>query len=371
MRLTLQTMFIGIFLLFVCSVQGQDPQFSQFYNSSLYYNPATAGMTQDLRFLSSYRNLWANVPGDLSTYFVSMDYQWTEKNVGLGFLMMGDNEGFSNLRTQRFELIYSYRIQSEDKMLQLGMSAFSLNIRNFNTENLVFTDQLDPIYGIVQESSFMHDDIETKVYPDWNVGMVYRQNFKNRLITPTIGLSASHIFRPRISVLNNDARLPVKYVLHANVMTQVVFNGQDPMKRKFAFLSPGFVYEYQKPFQTFSIGSGFDLFPLRFGLWFRNRRMIPEAHSYNSVVFMAGTIIPLSLNHHLFIDYSFDSTISSLEFASGGAHEITLIYNIALPERKGQKVCYDEWWRARKGIIHYPKSMKKQVKKSPRNAPSR
>ncbi|MBE0654395.1 MAG: PorP/SprF family type IX secretion system membrane protein, partial [Bacteroidales bacterium] len=255
----------GIFgtLLFIFSgLQAQDPQFSQFYNNSLYYNPATAGITQDLRFSSSYRNLWSNIPGDLSTYFISIDYQWSEKNMGLGFLMLSDNEGLHHLRTQRMEFIYSYRLQSKYRMLQFCMTAFSINFRDFKNNDFVFTDQLDPIYGVVQQSSFVQDEIEPVIYPDWNIGLVYRQNFIRRRMTPTIGFSASHIFRPNISFLNNEIRLPIKYVLHANMLTQVTINNDDVWKRKFAFINPGFVYEYQDPFQTFTIGSGFDVFPI-------------------------------------------------------------------------------------------------------------
>jgi len=348
----------GLFLCFVSSIRAQDPQFSQFYNSSLYYNPATAGISQDLRFSSSYRNLWSNIPGDISTYYFSADYQWTKKNVGLGFLMLSDNAGHNNLRTQRFELVYSYRIQSRNKMLQFGMTAFSLNIRDLKDKNFVFIDQLDPLHGVVQQSSFIHEGIEPKVYPDWNVGMVYRQNFVRAKTTPTIGFSASHIFRPNISLLKDKARLPVKYVFHTSVLTQVTFNKGNVLNRKFAFLSPGFVYEYQNPFQTFTIGTGFDMYPLRFGLWFRNRSIIPGEHTYNSVIALAGVVIPISMNHNLMIDYTYDSTISSLEFAAGGAHEITVIYNISLPEKRRSVPCYHEWWRARRGVVHYPKNLK-------------
>jgi hypothetical protein len=64
------------------------------------------------------------------------------------------------------------------------------------------------------------------------------------------------------------------------------------------------------------------------------------------VIINAGIEIPISLNHSLLIDYSYDSTISKLEFTSGGAHEITLIYNVLLPQKKG--VCYTEWWKKKK-----------------------
>ncbi len=125
-NIQLRSCIWGLLIILSTGIHAQDPQFSQFYNSSLYYNPATAGITQDLRFSSSYRNLWSNIPGDLSTYFLSVDYQLTKKNMGLGFLMLGDNEGLNNQSTQRFELIYSYRIQSRNKLLQFGMTVFFL-----------------------------------------------------------------------------------------------------------------------------------------------------------------------------------------------------------------------------------------------------
>ena len=123
-------------------------------------------------------------------------------------------------------------------------------------------------------------------------------------MTPTIGFSASHILRPDISLVNNKVRLPVKYVVHANLLTQVIFNEGIVSKRKVAYLNPGFVYEYQKPFQTFTIGTGFDLDPFRFGMWFRNQSSFYEVYKYNSVIINAGIVIPISVNHSLIIDYS-------------------------------------------------------------------
>jgi len=333
-------------------LQGQDPQFSQFYNSSIYYNPATAGITRDLRISSSYRKLWSKIPGDLSTYFISADYQWSKRNVGLGFLMLNDNEGLYNLRTQRAEFIFSYRaIDSKDRMLQFGMTVFSINKKDFDDKNFIFADQLDPIYGVIQASSFLGEAIEPVIYGDWNAGVVYRQNFTRHKMTPTIGFSASHLTRPDISFVNSDAvKLPVKYVVNGSLLTQITFDNPIASKFKVAYLNPGFVYEYQEPLHTFTIGSGFDLDPFRLGMWFRNQSFFSEETvRFNSVIINAGIVIPVSSNRHLasdlIIEYTYDSTISKLEFASGGAHEISLIYNVSLPEKKG--ICFTEWWKKR------------------------
>jgi type IX secretion system PorP/SprF family membrane protein len=348
---------LGLLSLFVSLFNGinaQDPQFSQFYNTSLYYNPASAGLFQDLRISSSYRNIWSNIPGDISTYFFSIDYQWTKKNIGLGLLMLSDNEGLNNLRTQRFELIYSYRIQSKYRLLQFGMSVFSINIRDLKNKDFVFVDQLDPVNGIVQESSFIHDKIEPKVYPDWNAGLIYMQTSRRHNFTQTYGFSASHIFTPNISLLNDKVNLPVKYVFHANFITQIVIHNNDIWKRKYAFIKPGFIYEYQNPLHTFTIGSGFDIYPIRLGTWFRNQS-VTNKFNFNSVIVLIGVVVPIYLNHNIIIDYTYDSTISKLEFASGGAHEITVTYNISLPDKKRAMPCFNEWWRAKAGFAHYSK----------------
>lgn len=346
----LKLVLCGFMIFSVNVLKSQDPQFSQFYNSSIYYNPATAGLNRDLRFSSTYRDLWSRIPGDLSTYFISADYQWSRKNIGVGFLMLSDNEGLNRIRTKRMELVYSYRVlQDQDRMLQLGMSVFSINMRDFRNSDFIFTDQLDPVLGVVRQSSFLNDEVEPVVYPDWNAGMVYRQNLLNN-ITPTIGISVSHILRPNISFVNNVFRLPVKYVVNGNLLTRVVFNKGKVGRIRGALMNPGFVYEYQKPFQTFTFGSGFDVEPLRFGMWFRNRSLFADdVYKINSIIMHAGIVMSSGSNHDLIIDYTYDSTISKLEFASGGAHEITIIYNISLPERKGAVECYKEWWRELRG----------------------
>jgi len=354
----LKPVLLGLMAFSFTVLKSQDPQFSQFYNSSIYYNPATAGITRDLRFLSTYRNLWSKIPGDLSTYYLSADYQWSEKNIGIGFLVLNDNGGYHRIRTNRIELVYSYRmIQEKNKILQVGMSVFSLNFRNLQNNDFIFTDQLDPIGGVVRQSTFVNDGLEQVIYPDWNAGLVYRQNYfwESYKMTPTIAVSVCHILRPNISFVNNIVRLPVKFVVNGNLLTQFILNNDKaPARDKIVLANPGFIYEYQKPFQTFSIGSGFDMEPFRIGLWFRNRSLFSDdVYKFNSIVINAGFVLPFSSEHDLIIDYTYDSTISKLEFASGGAHEITLIYNISLPEKIGPIKCYNEWWKELRRRAHY------------------
>lgn len=353
--------FVLIWTGSLAGLNAQDPQFSQFYNNMMYYNPATVGLTQDFRVTSTYRRLWKNIPGDLSSSFFTIDHQISNINTGLGFLMLNNSEGTENLRNQRFELFYSYRIPTgQYSILQMGMTVFSLNVSDFTTDGLVFSDQLDPVHGDQGVTSFVKANEDPKVYPDWNIGIVFKKNFiRNRhyFLTPTVGYSWNHITRPNVSLVGNDEiRLESKHVVHFNALARMRFRSNNKMKRKEAFINPGIIYETQGPFKTMSLGSSFEFFPLRFGIWFRNNPYeSSEILNYNSVIILAGCVIPLVLNHNLIIDYTYDSTVSSLEFSSGGAHEVSLLYNISLPEKKRQADCPDftEWWRPGRGLSYY------------------
>lgn len=362
----MKTLSIGPIYVSLClflagnSLFGQDPQFSQFFNNTMYYNPAVTGIDKDLRVSTAYRDLWKNIPGDLATYFISVDYQLTKKPIGLGLLMFNDQEGLHNLRTQRFETFFSYRFSCmKGNQTQLGISIISLNIRDISDDGFVFVDQLNPVHGVVQESSYISSFEDPKVYADWNFGFVTRQNFtRNRqfFMTPTIGFSVSHLTRPNISLLEQDVRLPFKVVAHANVLTRVMINREKPWKRKMGLLNPGFIWERQGEFQTTTVGSGFDVYPVRLGAWFRNTDYSSaQSVRYNAIVLLAGVIVPLANHHNLIIDYTYDTTISHLEFASGGAHEIMVIYNLSLPEKKTDLDCpvFNEWWRLGKGTMRY------------------
>ena len=351
------------------SLKAQDPQFSQFYNNSLYYNPSTIGIlyhnpstvnsssiipvnpgaryvdpatsdiSSNIRFTSSYRKQWRNIPGDLSNYYVSVDYlllkrnkngKELKKNIGIGFLALSDNEGLNNLSTQRFETMFTYRLRlNNTSMLQFGMTIFSLNTRGLKNSNFVFTDQLDPLHGVVQQSSFIHDKIKTKTYSDWNVGMTYRKhyNFRHKnFLMPTLGFSVSHITRPNISLLENETHLPIKFVVHSSFLTRI--KGHFMAQRRYTYLNPGFIYENQEQFNSLTIGVDCDMYPARLGIWFRNNRFSTQLYKYNSVIVHAGAYVPF-MDKTLLIDYTFDSTVSKLEFASGGSHELTLQYNIS------------------------------------------
>src|SRR5690606_16359111 len=88
-------------IYFLCTsvAHGQDPVFSQFYTSSLYLNPALAGLEKDIAIGMNYRSQWtsANVP--FRTFQVSAIYPLVQQGVrikhieSVGTTLLSDEAG--------------------------------------------------------------------------------------------------------------------------------------------------------------------------------------------------------------------------------------------------------------------------------------
>ena len=70
---------IGIFFftfLYAVAVYGQDPVYSQYYNSPILMNPAFAGNTRGALVSTTYRNQWPSINNAYTTYSVTYDQRW-------------------------------------------------------------------------------------------------------------------------------------------------------------------------------------------------------------------------------------------------------------------------------------------------------
>ena len=62
---------------------GQDPQFSQFYSTPLYLNPAFTGNTIQGRVGGNYRKQWQGIPGAFTSYTFFYDHNLDRFNSNL------------------------------------------------------------------------------------------------------------------------------------------------------------------------------------------------------------------------------------------------------------------------------------------------
>ena len=88
-----------IFLLAMVTAletMAQDPQFTQFYASPMFLNPAFTGLTYEHRFTANYRNQWPGIKKAFSTYMATYDYNISNLNINGLFNYSNSNTSNNN-----------------------------------------------------------------------------------------------------------------------------------------------------------------------------------------------------------------------------------------------------------------------------------
>lgn len=299
----------------------QDPNFSQFYNNPVYYNPGMTAIGNGFTFRSHARSLWTPIPGKFDTYSASFEAEAINK-VGLGVLAYSDVAGEGLLRTTGGNLYYSYRaVDTRNFIFQVGFSGGVIN-KYVDWTKFTFSDQLDEVFGKINNSTFIQPNFNSTTYADFGSGFALRFNNKSRKSGTsykrsivTIGGAVHHLTRPNDAFIGDKEKLPMKFTFHgnANLLIQKII------------YSPAFIFERQNQFQTFTIGASVVNKPFSVGFWMRNRTYLMSGKSYDSFITTLGVNVPVNRASNLRITYAFDMTLSRLRTASIGSHELSLI----------------------------------------------
>lgn len=312
--------YIALTVISCSSLWAQDPNFSQFYNNPVYYNPGMVAIDNGMKIRANYRNLWTPVPGKFNTAVASVESE-VISNVGFGVLAYTDVEGEGKLRVSGANLYYSYRlIDQKNLAFQVGVSGGIVN-KTVDWNRFTFSDNYDEVYGNIYTSAFIAPEFNNSTFADFGTGFALRFNQKRkksnntiRMFTLTIGGAAHHITKPKDALLGDQARLPIKLNFHT---TANLLIGN-------TIFSPGFMFERQADFQTFTIGGSATIKPFITGFWFRNQSFSMMGKNYDSFIASFGVNIPTTKANTFRITYSFDMTLSKLRSASIGSHEVTL-----------------------------------------------
>lgn len=331
-------------MLFGLNAKAQDPNFSQFFLNSIYYNPALTGINDGFRAGTSYRNLWSAIPSKFNTGTASFDAAGVNK-MGLGLLASMDVEGEGKLRTTCISGNYSYRVlEAMNFRFQLGVTGQYVR-KQVDWSQLVFSDQLDEVFGNVYGSSFISPSNEVAQYVDFgaggalsfNTGIGEGRNGKN--MTGTVGVAMYHLAQPKDAFIGAGIDyLPRKLVVHGELkITSPTF-----------LYAPAFIYEHQSIMSTFQAGLNFSKVNMFAGMWFRNKSFTFNAQKYDSFIFNIGITRKMEKsNTKMKIGYSYDFTISRLKTSSFGTHELALTFEWGdkvlfkkLAGKKAQKAKY-------------------------------
>lgn len=317
--------WLGLLAVATGPLRAQDPQLSQFYAAPLYLNPAFAGSALATRGIINYRNQWPALNANFITSMASVDHYFDKINSGVGLLVMSDAQ-FSNLRTTDVGLQYAYQLTiSETVKARAGIQASYVN-RSVNYFNLVFGDQLSPTGPTGQPSIDPVADTGPRInYVDFSTGgLVYSEQF-------WLGLAVHHLNRPDQSFTTvQEQRLPMKYSIQAGYKFALgdwaLGQGLGDFADREKSFSPAILYKRQGRFDQLDVGAYLTYAPLTLGVWYRGipiKQYERGLNNHDAAIFLIG------YRHENFsFGYSYDATISSLGFSSGGAHEISMSYTL-------------------------------------------
>jgi type IX secretion system PorP/SprF family membrane protein len=323
----IKTVFL-ICVMFGTAIQllGQDPNYSQFLNTPLYYNPAYAGLYTGVRARFSFRDQWPALPYDFKAYHFSLDMG--DRNLpgsgGIGLILNTDNEGIGFIKNFNLGLLLSVRIPFSAFMIgQVGIKASWLQ-KSVNWNDFVFSDALSEKYGNIYASGFIPPENNVLNLPDFGVGGIVQFANETGGLSGTIGFAVDHLFEPDQSFLQTaKAPLPRKWVGHADMIFAVGsssgFNVMDDDALK---INPGLIYQSQGGLNALQAGLNMTKFGIYLGCWYKGAF---GNYSNAAMTFMGGYRYPFYENMSIKFTYSYDMQLTGALQGTGGAHEVSLI----------------------------------------------
>jgi type IX secretion system PorP/SprF family membrane protein len=315
--LVLNFMLLGVF--------AQDPQFSQFYATGQYLNPAFAGNTFMHRAAINYRQQWAGIHKPFRSYLFSYDYHAPLSNSGFGVIAVQDQAGTHDLSFSMLGGAYSYNLKIDRKHnLRFGMR-YARVVRYYDSSKLLFADQ------VIRDNagaSIEPNLIERASYSDISSGAVYHSEHS------WVGVSVDHLNRPDHSLrTDSDARLPMRFSVHSGHRFLLNRKG-DLIDRSSLIITAN--YKSQGKWDQFDVGGYVEGKELFAGIQYRGipglKAYAPGYPNNDALTAMVG----FRAENQLRIGYSYDMTISWLGTASGGAHEIAIVYEWPREKRRGK-----------------------------------
>ena len=315
------------FLVFGYKSKAQDFQFSQYHESPLYLNPAFTGLGKMHRIALNSRIQWPSLPRAYVTNALAYDYNLDYLSSGFGLMLTRDVAGSGNLGNTNASFLYSYRVALGKKLvLSTGMQ-FAYNFTGLNQNGLTLGDQLLDNRGVSFDSEL--SNIQNIQFFDFSGGMLlYSQMLWG-------GFAVHHITQPEMSLIGDSNPLNMKISIHGGIRIPL-YRGPKKMDN-ISSIAPSFVYKKQGINDQLDVGFNWHYDPVSAGLWFRGvpfnkTDANPGLYDRDALIFKFGLLFP-----DFQAGYSYDFTISEFGGASGGAHEISIIFDFEAKLRKKRK----------------------------------
>ncbi len=170
----------------------QEPQFTQYFDNTLFVNPAYAGSRGVLNMTAIHREQWIGFEGRPRSTTFSIHSPLKYESVGVGLTMVNDQLGPITQRMVYGDFSYSLRFKEGDRKLSFGLKG-GFNMISVGSSQLVTTIDNDP--KLIQS-------IRNTINPNFGFGMYYHTpRFFLGMSTPRIieqsygGVSSTNIER--------------------------------------------------------------------------------------------------------------------------------------------------------------------------------
>ncbi len=319
-------------------VRGQDPVFSQFYQSPLYLNPALVGEEEFAVFNFAHRSQWGSLNYPYTTTQASMIIPFFENKHakpeghlgGVGVSFYGDKAGvYDNFKSYGGNVSFAYNVDmSKQNVNRLTFSLQSGFIRKkVDKENLTWGEQYDPFVGwdrTIIPSDI--DKIDSRTFLDITAGAFWRyyaSDDAKTIHSIYAGFVAAHLNHPDESVIaDQENRLPVLYKLHGGIIFKVneksffsvnyLSQQQDEVNQT----NFGLFYSRMLPFET---RGHLNNLVARIGAWHRVQDSFIGSFGLSTDQLQLG--------------FSYDWNVTSLRYNNRGtgSYEITMAYRFFQP----------------------------------------
>lgn len=320
-------MMISLFLATLNSY-AQDATFSQYYSSSLYLNPAFAGMESRLTFSTNYRNQWSSITNTpYVTSQASLIVPIKTKGLkerhlgGVGVSVYQNKAGEGNFQTLGANLNFGYNLKlSSLHYISFGAQG-GLVQRSIKTDNLQWGSQFDQLLGTHDPTkpvdvSQLNNSIS---FSDFAGGIMYYYNpsrdYEEKGLSLYLGASAYHLTQPNESMRKDfSTSLPILIKSHAGfeVNLSPKFNISPniliAMQNGFTQINTGAYFTFLFGDQDAKVAPAFVLL----GGWYRFNDSYIVSAGFGNAIYTIGL--------------SYDLNNSSLRYNTNGrgAYEISL-----------------------------------------------
>jgi len=328
--------FLALIMIFPSIlVRAQDPSFSQIDNTLSYYHASNINLNEGYSLNTAHRRQWNKVPGGFTSTWLQVSFKPKSKNTSFGINMMHDQEGAAFIKTQNVNFVIRQRFFRTSKIKWLKSMTGGLYVgiirKSLDWSQLVFSDQIDPVFGIYQNSSQQQPNIDGSLFYDSGLSLTSNLvlRIKDIKIPTNLHTSINHfISRGNESLQGLSTKYPSLIVVSATGTIQKNNFYGTPL------IKPSIQWELQTKAHRIKIGSivGYINSELGHAFYFGTYFSTFLNFNYQNNSF---AIIPVigyekSIKNYLFsFGYSFDVNLKGLNVGStGGIHELTLAFTL-------------------------------------------